>query len=188
MPATRRRPVRSTATRTFRNKHHAASAARKYARVAGKIRFKALIRQLPQDARDEITKAMRAAAPQALAIAQARAPKKSGRGANLLTTKVSGGKFPRLRIGLLTKRAQQEGFFLRILETGRKAGLAKATRRKPRGGVTRYFIRVKAIARGRYDFIWDSAERLLVDAVFDPINRAVDAVLRRVAGGGGNGD
>jgi hypothetical protein len=178
--------------RAYRNAAHQANAQKKYARVAGKIALQRLLRQLPDDMRKEIAEAMRRAGPKALAIARSLAPSRSGKLRQLLDWKVSGGKVPRLRVGLLTKRAQAEGFYGRILEGGRKPGRAKASRRTPGGGISTYFINVRGISRGRYDFIFDSAKPRIQNEVFGEVGKVVDDVLARAGrgdlGGSGNGD
>ena len=192
-------------TRTYRNAAHQANAQKKYARVAGKIALQRVLRQLPDDMRKEIAEAMRRAGPKALSIARSLAPSRSGKLRQLLNWKVSGGKLrqllnwkvsggkvPRLRVGLLTKRAQQEGFYGRILEGGRKPGPAKASRRTPSGGISTYFINVRGISRGRYDFIFGRAEPRIQNEVFGEVGKVVDDVLARASsgqlGGAGNGD
>jgi hypothetical protein len=144
---------------------------------AGKVRR--ILKRLPDEVSAQVVDVYRTEAPAALAYMRGASP--SRRIARGLSYRIA-EKSLRLRIGLIGKRLNRELFFARILELGRKAQVAKATRRKPGGGVSRYRIRVKAISRARYDFVFGRAATFAFGRIRPQLKNVYEKALRAAAG------
>ncbi len=153
------------------------------ARWKGRARLRRILRQLPDETRDEIATVFESRAPGILGYARARTPVKSGRGRQLLDAKVS-RRMLRFSLGLLTKARREAGFYLNILDRGRRPRTVIARRRNPGGGVTRYAMRVRAIPGARYDIVLGRVAAHAMNTIGIALRGIWPRVLSRFAGGG----
>jgi len=115
--------------------------------------WRTLIR-LPEASREELADTMNVIAFRLLGQARAEVPVRTGKLKSLLTAKVLVSSLT-MKLGLVNKRAQRQGFYGYILDQGRKAQTAKARRRnRSTGTISTYTVRVKAISRERYNFVF----------------------------------
>ena len=150
--------------------------------LKGARKVKRLLKRLPDDVRTEINDVYRAKAPEALAYMQANAP--GSRIAKAMRFRIA-EKTSKLLIGLIGRKANSDLFFARILEQGRKAKTVQVKRRTKGGGTTSYALRVKAIARTRYDFVRGRAATFVFGLIRQPLATVWTNALRRAASGGG---
>jgi hypothetical protein len=116
-----------------------------------------------------------------LARAKAEAPKRTGGLSGALSFKVA-PKTLNMRIGLVTKAMRRKFFYGYILDQGRKAKTVQVKRRT-KSGVTSYAMRVKAIPRNRYDFVFGRMRDFRTNEL-PHIRRALEKALSRVSRGG----
>lgn len=152
------------------------------AKWKGRAKLRRMLRSLPDDAREEIADVFQSNAPGLLAYARARTPVKTGAGRNLLGVRVS-RKMLRLSLGLLTKVKQRAGFYLNILDRGRRPQTVRASRRTPSGTLSRYAFRVKPIPDARYDIVFGRVRAHAMNTVGAALRDLWPRVLRRYSGG-----
>jgi len=88
-----------------------------------------------------------------------------------------------LKLGLVTKRTQRQGFYGFILDQGRKAQTVQAKRRnRATGTVSTYSLRVKGIARTRYNFVFGRIKDFRQNEL-PRLRDALERVLGRAARG-----
>jgi len=148
-------------------------------RGAGK--FRRLLRSLPEECRAELVGELQRAGPVLLAAARAEAPDRTGASSAALAFKV----FPktlRLQVGLLTKAVARRFFYLRILETGRRA---QTVQRRGRSG-NRHPYRVSPISPSQYDIVRGRTRALARRLLRQTLNDSFDRALRRASSGGGD--
>jgi hypothetical protein len=143
-------------------------------RVKGASSLRRVLRRMPDVSRDNLADAFEAGGRRLLARAKAEAPSRSGQLRGALDLKVA-RKSLVMRIGLLTKRLQRNFFYGYILDIGRKAKTV-TIRRGPRKGAR---MRIKGIARDRYDFIF-GRRRDFVARELPPLRNALEASLHDV--------
>lgn len=150
-------------------------------RMTGARDLRRTLRRLPERARTELAEALTDIGRRLLAQARGETPVKSGRLRNLLSFKVA-AKTLKLRLGLVTKRAQRDGSYGYILDAGRRAQSVRATRRKPSGGVSTYAMRVRGISPERYNFVF-GRRRDLKNSKIPELRNVLDRVLGDAARG-----
>lgn len=122
-------------------------------RVKGAASLRRTLKRLPEASREELADTMNVIAFRLLGQARAEVPVRTGKLKSLLTAKVLVSSLT-MKLGLVNKRAQRQGFYGYILDQGRKAQTAKARRRNQSGTISTYTVRVKAIGRDRYNFVF----------------------------------
>lgn len=98
--------------------------ARKRSRVTGNRRLARVLRRIEPEAREQMKGAMEEAAQAIWADMVTLTPEDTGRLRSLLDWRVSRNGMS-ARVGLVTKRAQQSGFYFRFLDQGTKGAPAK---------------------------------------------------------------
>lgn len=157
------------------------------ARLKGRARVRRILRQIPQDARNEIADVFERYQGVILANAKSSTPVRTGAGRSLLKAWVA-RKQLRMRVGLRgnlgnLRSDARKGFYLNILDRGRRPQVAKAKRSKPSGGVTEYTVKVRPIADARYDIVFGRARAFALNTLNAPLREVFERVLRRFAGG-----
>lgn len=122
-------------------------------RVKGAASLRRTLKRLPEASREELADTMNVIAFRLLGQARAEVPVRTGKLKSLLTAKVLVSSLT-LKLGLVNKRAQRQGFYGFILDQGRKAQVARAKRRNQSGTISSYTVRVRAIPRERYNFVF----------------------------------
>jgi hypothetical protein len=157
------------------------------AKWKGRAKLRRMLRSLPDDAREEIADVFQSNAPSLLAYARASTPVKTGTGRNLLKVRVrrrqlqmAMGLFGRL--GNLKSDARR-GFYLNILDRGRRPQIVRAKRQSASGVITRYAYRVKAIPDARYDIVFGRVRAHAMNTVGTALRDLWPRVLRRYSGG-----
>lgn len=113
----------------------------------GVRQVKSLLRRAPEDIKDGVGGVIKDFAQAVHAQALKRTPRDSGTLARSLTYRVSKSGLS-ARVGLVTKRAQQDAFYLRFLERGFVP--ASGSRKRRRGGArARENVRAFGIKAGR---------------------------------------
>lgn len=153
------------------------------ARWKGRARLRRILRQLPNDARAEIADVFDSRAPGILGYARARTPRRSGRGRQLLDVKVS-RRTLRFSLGLLNKARQRAGFYLNILDRGRRPRMVMARRRTPSGGISRYALRIRAINEARYDIVLGRVAAHAMNTIGTALRGMWPRLLSRFSGTG----
>ena len=152
-------------------------------RVRGAARLRKVLKQLPEASREELADTMNVIAFRLLGQAKAEVPVRTGRLRGLLSAKVL-VKSLTIKLGLVGKRQARQGFYGFILDQGRKAQVAKAKRRnKQTGTVSTYTVRVRAISRERYNFVFGRLRDFRKNDL-PRLRDALDRVLSRAARGG----
>jgi hypothetical protein len=144
--------------------------------LQGARRVKRILRRLPDDVRAEVVQGMQAEAPIVEAFMKAQAPSRTGKLRRLLRVRVL-AKSMRMQVGLIGKAANREGFYGKILEGGRKA---QTVRRKRAGKV--HTMRVRAIPRDRYDFVYGRAREFYLRRIKARLGDVWERALRAAAG------
>lgn len=157
------------------------------ARWKGRARVRRIFKALPDEARSELADVFDERAPGILGYARANTPRKTGEGRALLSTKVS-RKTLRFQLGLLSARARRQGFYLNILDRGRRPQTVRATRRAPSGAISRYMIRVRAINDARFDIVFGRVRAFAMNSIGVALRDLWPRVLARYSGGGFDGD
>jgi hypothetical protein len=151
--------------------------------LKGARRVSKLLKQLPDEVTAEMRTVLLEKAPVITAYAKAAAPSRTGAMARAINFRLS-PKTLRLRIGYLTKQSAQDFFYARILEFGRKAQTVKVNRFTGPGKRAVYQLRVKAIDRGKYDFLAGRAMRFAISQVQPRLATVWEKALRRAGAGG----
>lgn len=119
-------------------------------KVRGAAKLRRLMKRLPESVRGEIIEVLDSAGVKLRDAIKARTPRRTG----ALQAGISYRVYPRtmrMQVGFLgSKKTRAALFYGRILEFGRKAQIAKAARPNKSGGISRYTVRVKAIAPKRF--------------------------------------
>ena len=149
-------------------------------KVKGVAQLRKRLRQMPDFVRSDIAEELRASGQRMLARAKAEAPKRTGGLSGALSFKVA-PKTLNMRIGLVTKAMRRKFFYGYILDQGRKAKTVQVKRRT-KSGVTSYAMRVKAIPRNRYDFVFGRMRDFRTNEL-PHIRRALEKALSRVSRG-----
>lgn len=150
-------------------------------RMTGASQLKRTLRRIPEVARIELADALTAIGRRLLARAKGEVPVRTGKLRGLLGFKVA-AKTLKLRLGLVTKRAQRDGFYGYILDAGRRAQTVRAKKRRQDGSVSTYAMRVRGIGRERYNFVFGRA-RELKQTEIPELRKVLERVLGRAAGG-----
>jgi hypothetical protein len=129
---------------------------------------------MPDESRDEIADALTDGGHQMLARAKAETPRRSGRLANALDVKVARRTLV-LRLGLLTKRTQRDFFYGYILDRGRRAQTVTIKRGARKGSR----MRIKAISKSRYDFVF-GRRRDFSETILPKVRAALERALHNV--------
>ena len=152
-------------------------------KVRGAARLRKVLKSLPDASREELGDTMKVISARLLGQAKAEVPIRTGRLKGLLSAKVL-VKSLSLKLGLVTKRTQRQGFYGFILDQGRKAQTANAKRKnKVTGTVSTYALRVRAIPRERYNFIFGRIRDFRKNDL-PKLREALERVLSRAARGG----
>lgn len=151
-------------------------------RVRGARSLRRTLKALPEASREELGDTMNVIAFRLLGKAKAEVPVRTGRLKGLLSAKVLVNSLT-LKLGLVNKRAQRQGFYGFILDQGRKAQVARAKRRNQSGTVSTYSVRVRAIPRERYNFVFGRIRDFRKNDL-PRLRDALDRVLSRAARGG----
>lgn len=147
--------------------------------LKGANRLRRNLRTLPNSVHDELRESLEGVGARQFFKAQAETPRRTGGLASAIKVKVLDRSLT-LKIGLLTKSARRKYFYGFILDHGRKAKTVQVRRRG-----TRYALRVRAIARGRYDFVFGRVRDIRANEL-SHLRDALTRALAKVAGGGGN--
>ena len=150
-------------------------------RLSGARRVRRLLKRLPDDVRTEMAGVLQQQGPIITAYARAAAPRRTGKLERAIDWRVR-PKSLSLRVGLLTKKVASDLFYARILEFGRKAKTVVAKRRT-RAGRIAYRLRVKPIARDRYDFLSGRARRFAIESLRPRLDKVWTRALANAAGG-----
>lgn len=158
------------------------------AKWKGRARVRRLLRQIPDDIRNEIADVFERYKGVILANSKANTPTRTGFGRNLLDAWVA-RKALRMRIGLRGRLKNDNskasrGFYLNILDRGRRPQTVKANRSKPSGGVSTYMMRIRAIPDAKYDIVFGRARAFAVNILNAPLKDSFERVLRKLSGGG----
>lgn len=148
--------------------------------VKGAAQLRRRLRQMPDFVRADVADAMLASGQRLAARARAEAPRKSGGLASALSWRLA-AKTLRLRIGLVTKATRRKFFYGYILDQGRKAQTVQVKRRT-KSGVSVYSMRVRPIARTRYEFVFNRVKDFRTNEL-PHIRRALEKALRQVSAG-----
>lgn len=149
-------------------------------RWRGSRSFRRLMRNLPDAMHGEMADAIDDGSRDILAEMVARAPSRRGALRAGLKRRVL-RKTLRARIGLIgPPKERNRLFYARILDLGRKAQSVRVKRRKPKGGVSAYVMKVRAIAGKR--FITGRMPELRT-ALNRRLKGIWDRALKRVSGG-----
>lgn len=140
--------------------------ARKRSRVTGNRRLRRILRRIEPEAREQMKGAMEEAAEAIYWDMVQLTPEDTGNLRSLLDWRVSRNGM-NARIGLVTKRAQESGFYFRFLDQGTKGVPAKNIPPQP----ARH-IRAKA---------FDLNKQWALDRVNDGIDKALEVAVK--AGG-----
>ncbi len=151
-------------------------------RVKGAASLRRTLKALPEASREELADTMNVIAFRLLGKAKAEVPVRTGKLRGLLSAKVL-VKSLSLKLGLVTKRTQRQGFYGFILDQGRKAQTVQAKRRnRATGTVSTYSLRVKGIARTRYNFVFGRIKDFRQNEL-PRLRDALERVLGRAARG-----
>lgn len=152
-------------------------------KVRGAARLRRVLKSLPEASREELGDTMNVIAFRLLGRAKAEVPVRTERLKGLLSAKVL-VKSLSLKLGLVTKRTQRQGFYGFILDQGRKAQTVQAKRKnRATGTVSRYALRVRAIPRERYNFVFGRIRDFRKNDL-PRLRDALERVLSRAARGG----
>jgi hypothetical protein len=152
-------------------------------KVRGAARLRRVLKSLPEASREELADTMNVIAFRLLGQAKAEVPVRTGRLRGLLSAKVL-VKSLTIKLGLVGKRQARQGFYGFILDQGRKAQTVKVKRRnKQTGTVSTYALRVRAIPRERYNFVFGRLRDFRKNDL-PRLRDALDRVLSRAARGG----
>lgn len=144
--------------------------------LTGAREFRRLLKQLPSSAKEEMADVLAAAGPRILAAISADTPVRSGALKAALKQKLLRSSL-RLRVGLITKKANRDLFYARIVEFGRKAQTV-TIRRGARAGA---LMRVRALAPRPFIYAKRPALRGALSAA---LRSFWDGTLQRAATGG----
>lgn len=151
---------------------------RRGSHVAGVPQFRRTLRRLPDIAREELADALTDSGGRLLGRARAETPVLTGGLRGDLQLRVA-RKTLQLRLGTIARKTQRRRFYGYILDQGRKAQVVIA-RRKKTG--TRYRLRVRAIPRTRYEFVFGRRADFIANEL-PRFRRVVNRILARVAAG-----
>jgi hypothetical protein len=158
-------------------------APRKRGALKGARKVKRLLKRLPDEVSAEMAAVLKEHGPVITAYAKAAAPQRSGALSRAISWKVL-PKSLSLRVGLLTKATSRKLFYARILEFGRKAQTVVVKRRTKTGRVSAYRLRVKAISRGRYDFLAGRAMTFATSNIRPALSKVWERALVKASSGG----
>jgi hypothetical protein len=113
-------------------------------RIRGDRAFRKLMRRMPEAIRQEIIALLDEGGREILAMQQADATV-SQRTRAALSMRVLRGSL-RLRVGIVGRPANRRLWWARVIEKGRKPSVENAVRRSQSGKLSRYQIRVPAMA------------------------------------------
>jgi len=152
---------------------------------AGVRATRKFLANIEPEARKELTDEFEAIGDRLLGHALAETPRLYGGLVSAIQKRVTIGSSLILRLGLLAKRAKTEYFYGYILDQGRRAGSARAKRVRKDGTVHEYMVRIGAISRSRYDFVFGRREDFNLNEL--PRLRSIfDRILRRASAGVAN--
>jgi hypothetical protein len=153
------------------------------ARVKGAAKVRRMFRAMPDTMRAELAHVMQDVAPKIARQMEARAPVRTGALRAGIKWKVS-ARTLKMQVGLLgTKRGRAKLFYGYILNFGRKAKTVLAKRRRKDGTVSRYSMRVRAIAPQH--FVTGRMPDLR-SALNSRLRDVWDRALQKAAAGAGN--
>ena len=156
---------------------------RKRGALKGARRVSRMLKRLPDTVRGEIIEVYREHAPAITTYARTAAPSGTGRLARSIRSRIF-EKTLKLRIGLFGAKLNADLFYARILERGRRAQTVVVKRRVKGGGKSAYRLRVKAIGRGRYDFLAGRAMGFAIDTLRPSLKQVWERALKKAAGVG----
>lgn len=152
--------------------------------VKGVTSLRRLLRRLPDEARKELGNELQAIGERLTARAKAETPVKTGGLKSAIGFKAL-AKSLQLRIGLVKKADRKRYFYGYILDAGRKAQVVKAKRRKADGTYSTYNMRISAINKSRYEFVFGRRADFRENEI-PKLRTVLDRVLTNAARGAGN--
>lgn len=140
--------------------------ARRRSGIDGIAAAQRFIKALPDAAQDEIYVVLDEGSMDIQRLMAGRAPYRRGALRAGIRRKLSRSNLT-AAIGLVgSKQERRRLFYGRILDLGRRAQIAKAVRRTPSGGLSRYFVRVRVIPAKRFvTGTWDVARNVIATKV-----------------------
>lgn len=131
-------------------------AAPRRRRLRGDRAFKKLIKRLPDDVREELLGDFEKVGAEIVTIQQGATV--SGRLRRAISKRVLRGAL-QLKVGIVGRPLNRRLWWAKIVEKGRKANVVTAARRTKGGGVSRYLMRVSALAARPFIYSSRAEER-----------------------------
>jgi hypothetical protein len=155
--------------------------------LRGARKVRRLLKRLPEDVRVEMVAVLREKAPAITAYSRAATPRKSGALAAAIGWKVL-PKTLSLRVGLLTKSANQRLPYGKVLERGRGWKFDRSRRFQRRlsgGGLSSViYMYIKRIGSTEYDFTAGRAVQAASIILKPSLDALWERALRRASDGG----